>query len=142
FGGLKIWPDQPFGWRSFLDFGDEPEAASGPRFESAPEPARRRLRGRTSVEVAEAGGPLASGDLAALGLADLGELVGHAGPLALRNGRSREIWFARGPAAGGAGLISAPRSSSRAALSPAPYRSPPRPLRRPRASRRPHPPRS
>ena len=55
---VKISPDQPFGWRSFLDFSDQREARSRFGFQRGAKAARRSLPGGAGIKVAERGGGL------------------------------------------------------------------------------------
>src|SRR5690606_31581874 len=81
FGRAEVGPDQAFGGRSFLDFGDKAEARRGLGLERPAEPARRRRLGGLAVEVFECGERLARGYFLALGGADFGELVHRVAPM-------------------------------------------------------------
>jgi hypothetical protein len=87
FCGTKIVADQALGGRSFLDFRDQAEAASGLGFERRAETTRRLSGGGPAIEIVQRGESLSRGYFIALGGTDFSELVhcrgayaGHSDP--------------------------------------------------------------
>ena len=73
-GGRKIFADQPFGRRCFLDFGNQAIAA---RVDLAAQSGGKAAHrpGIDGIEIGERALRTARGDFAGLGFEDLGELV-------------------------------------------------------------------
>lgn len=92
-GGREIGADQAFGGAGLLDLGDEREGGCGLGAQGGFEAARGCLFARAGGEVCGGGGGLAGGDFGALGVADLGEHVGHCGAAFARCDQFSRVGF-------------------------------------------------